>query len=128
MYLLIVDTQSYPRFSRPKLLTFDHIYPSPTRVLQPPPRTAIFYASPSSPNFRELHTYLLSLAEKPVPPIEYVVRHIPPQARDQSKRNYLSGYGVALNLKKTDYLAVDDRNNRPNGICSTCPPILFLTS
>jgi UDP-glucose:glycoprotein glucosyltransferase len=29
--------------------------------------------------------------------------------RDASDRSYLSGYGVALDLKKMEYLAVDDR-------------------
>ncbi|KAF5378749.1 hypothetical protein D9615_006978 [Tricholomella constricta] len=99
---------------RPQLLTFDHVYPSSARTLQRPPRTAIFYASLSSANFRELHSYLLSLADKPHPHVEYVFRHIPPKARDDRFRNSLSGYGVALNLKKTDYLAIDDRNNPKN--------------
>ncbi|KAF9461692.1 glycosyltransferase family 24 protein, partial [Collybia nuda] len=97
-------------YARPQLLTFDHVYPPRARALKLPPRTAIFYASLSSPNFRELHSYLLSLAKKPVPEIEYVFRHIPPQTRDNTVRNHLSGYGVALDLKKTDYLAIDDRN------------------
>lgn len=94
---------------RPKLLTFDHIYPSPSRALDAPPRTAILYASLSSPNFRELHSYLFSLADRPVPHVEYVFRHIPPDGLDASVRNFLSGYGVALDLKKMDYLALDDR-------------------
>ncbi|KAG5636220.1 hypothetical protein H0H81_008754 [Sphagnurus paluster] len=102
-------------FPRPRLLTFDHVYPSPTQTLIHPPRTAILYASPSSNNFRELHTYLISLADKPNPHVEYVLRYIPPNPRNYSVRNSLSGYGVALNLKKTDYLAIDDRNNHNSG-------------
>ncbi|KAG6876468.1 hypothetical protein C0992_012845 [Termitomyces sp. T32_za158] len=50
-------------------------------------------------------------ADKRNPHVEYVLRYVPPK-RDQRVRNYLSGYGVALNLKKTDYLAIDDRNTR----------------
>ncbi|KAG6887758.1 hypothetical protein C0995_013010 [Termitomyces sp. Mi166 len=96
-------------FPRPRLLTFDHIYPSPARILKRPLRTAILYALPSSSNFRELHSYLLSLADKPNPHVEYILRYVP-EKRDTSVRNYLSGYGVSLNLKKTDYLAIDDRN------------------
>ena len=34
---------------------------------------------------------------------------MPPAGREAAQRNYLSGYGVALDLKKTDYLVVDDR-------------------
>ncbi|KAG6885729.1 hypothetical protein C0993_010556 [Termitomyces sp. T159_Od127] len=106
-----IDSTTNPspsRFPRPRLLTFDHIYPSSTHTLKRPFRTAIFYALPSSSNFRELHSYLLSLADKPDPHVEYVLRYVPPK-RDQRVRNYLSGYGVSLNLKKTDYLAIDDR-------------------
>ncbi|KNZ76128.1 UDP-glucose:glycoprotein glucosyltransferase [Termitomyces sp. J132] len=98
-------------FPRPRLLTFDHIYPSPAHTLNRPPRTAILYALLSSSNFRELHNYLLSLASKPNPHVEYVLRYVPAK-RDASVRNFLSGYGVSLNLKKTDYLAIDDRNTR----------------
>ncbi|KAG6827591.1 hypothetical protein H0H92_011214 [Tricholoma furcatifolium] len=99
----------------PRLLTFDHIRPSPARSLKHPPRTAIFYASPLSSNFRELHDYLLTYSGKPNPHIEYVLRYVAPQQLDQRARNYLSGYGVSLDLKKTDYLAIDDRHSRNGG-------------
>ena len=95
--------------ARPKILPFDHIYPSPSQNLQRPPHTAVFYASLTSTNFRELHTCLSSFAKRPVPHVEYVFRHIPPPSHNESERNYLSGYGVALDLKKMEYLAVDDR-------------------
>lgn len=95
--------------TRPKLLTFDHIYPPPGLVLERPPRTAIFYASITSSNFRDLHMYLMKLVNQPEPHVEYVFRHIPPSVPSRD-RNYLSGYGVSLDLKKMDYLALDDRN------------------
>ncbi|KAG6848662.1 hypothetical protein H0H93_015060, partial [Arthromyces matolae] len=98
-------------FPRPQLLTFDHIYPPPSRTLHRPHRTAIFYASPFSSNFRELHSYLLSLAKKPNAHVEYILRYVSPE-RDTTIRNHLSGYGVSLTLKKTDYLVLDDRNTR----------------
>ncbi|CAK5263114.1 unnamed protein product [Mycena citricolor] len=94
-------------FTRPKLLAFDHVYPPPARTLDTPPRTAILYASLDSANFRELHSYLYALADRPVHPVEYVFRPIP--GPSTGSRNFLSGYGVALDLKKMDYLAVDDR-------------------
>ncbi|KAJ7222294.1 UDP-glucose:glycoprotein glucosyltransferase-domain-containing protein [Mycena pura] len=96
-------------FESPKLLPFDHVYPSPARTLDRPPRTAILYASINSRNFRDLHSYLLKQAEKPSAPIEYVFRPIPDSTASEY-RNFLSGYGVALDLKKMDYLAVDDRH------------------
>lgn len=96
---------------RPPVLSFDHIHPNPARTLDRPSRTAIFYADLTSPNFRELHSYLFALAEKPSPSTEYIFRHIPPKSAEATPpRSFLSGYGVALDLKKMDYLAVDDRN------------------
>ena len=79
-----------------------------------PSRTAILYASLTSPNFRELHTYLLKIANKLDPHVEYVFRHIPPTTRSNG-RSYLSGYGVALDIKKMDYLALDDRHSSSGG-------------
>lgn len=38
-----------------------------------------------------------------------MLRYVTPEERD-SKNATLSGYGVALDLKKTDYLALDDRH------------------
>ena len=101
---------------RPKTLTFDHIFPSSKDLLERPPHTAILYGSLTSPNFRELLTELLVLTNRLDPHIEYVFRHIPSQAKT---RNYLSGYGVALDLKKMDYLALDDRNSHSKSMYTT---------
>ncbi|KAJ4473165.1 glycosyltransferase family 24 protein [Lentinula aciculospora] len=97
-------------YTRPKILPFDHIYPSPDSRLEIPPRSAILYASLNSANFRELHTYLMRLANHAEHRIEYIFRYVPPEDIDPSKRIYLSGYSVALDLKKMDYLALDDRH------------------
>ncbi|KAF9077351.1 glycosyltransferase family 24 protein [Rhodocollybia butyracea] len=105
-----IDTIDSPENHSPKILPFDHIYPPPGSKLDALPRTAILYASITSPNFRELHTYLLRLAKHAEPRVEYVLRHVPPENIDASKRSYLSGYSVALDLKKMDYLALDDRH------------------
>jgi len=50
-------------------------------------------------------------AAKLPPKIQYVFRHVPPPKLTEGlpKREYLSGYGVGLDLKKMDYLALDDR-------------------
>ncbi|KAI0754012.1 glycosyltransferase family 24 protein [Daedaleopsis nitida] len=101
--------------SSPKLLSFDHAVPDPTRVLETPPQTAILYAELDSPNFRELHCYLYEAARESTPRLTYVFRPIPPVDRDPADRTYLSGYGVALDLKKMDYLAVDDRLQSSSG-------------
>ncbi|KAH9946426.1 glycosyltransferase family 24 protein [Epithele typhae] len=93
----------------PRLLSFDHILPEPSTVLEPTEHTVILYANTDSPNFRDLHAYLYAAATELIPRTTYVFRPIPPVHRDSSDRAYLSGYGVALDLKKMDYLAVDDR-------------------
>ncbi|KAL5480943.1 KRE5 [Sanghuangporus weigelae] len=103
-------------YIRPKLLSFDHVLPGPSQELAPLPRTAIFYATPSSSNFRELHSYLYKLATSPQPRVEYVFRHKPSEKSDTGNKSYLSGYGVALDVKKTDYLVVDDRRSRSNDV------------
>ncbi|KAJ7813688.1 glycosyltransferase family 24 protein [Mycena olivaceomarginata] len=105
-------------YPRPKLLPFDHVHPSPARTLASdrPPRTAILYAAAlSSPdsNFRALHAYLYALSDKPRPHVEYVLRPVP--GGQNENNNFLSGYGVSLDLKKMDYLAVDDRHASPQG-------------
>ncbi|KAH8101097.1 glycosyltransferase family 24 protein, partial [Cristinia sonorae] len=97
-------------FNPPKLLPFDHVQPLATHLSRPP-RTAILYASLASPNFRSLHDYLYKASTGSSPHIEYVLRHIPGRDRDLSSRSYLSGYGVALDLKKMEYLAIDDRSS-----------------
>ncbi|KAI0028565.1 glycosyltransferase family 24 protein [Vararia minispora EC-137] len=99
-------------FVRPRILPFDHIYPPPAYSTPVPPRTAILFASISSSNFRELHTYLRSLSSPDKREIEYVFRPIPDSKTES--RTPLSGYGVTLDLKKTDYLVIDDRlaNNK----------------
>ncbi|KAF7983169.1 hypothetical protein HWV62_23402 [Athelia sp. TMB] len=95
---------------QPKSLSFDHVYPSPSQMVPKPRHTAILYASLSSANFRDLHTHLYKLSAGPAPRIEYVLRYIP-EAGQQKSKTYLSGWGVTLDLKKMDYLALDDRRS-----------------
>ncbi|KAG1729250.1 glycosyltransferase family 24 protein [Suillus lakei] len=93
------DSESQPKVKR---LQTDH-----TQPLQPslraPRWTAIHYADPMSPEFNSLHGALLSLSLD----VEYVLRWARPIIATDGP--YLSGFGVALDLKKMDYLAVDDR-------------------
>ncbi|KAF8164188.1 UDP-glucose:glycoprotein glucosyltransferase-domain-containing protein [Mycena galopus ATCC 62051] len=111
-----VDAEPPNSYTRPALLAFDHVLPTPARTLPDarPPRTAILYAALSDPNFRALHSYLFALARREVPPVEYVFRH--------AKRNTLSGYGVSLDLKKMDYLALDDRHAHAGSSHTTADP------
>ena len=104
-----------------KHLPFDHVLPSPESTLTRPPRAAILYADVSSPAFRPLHEFLQyaclqHASSSEGPHLEYIFRHVAPKGYGSStERTYLSGYGVALDLKKMDYLALDDRRQ---GACS----------
>ncbi|KAG8877951.1 hypothetical protein FRB98_006435 [Tulasnella sp. 332] len=91
----------------PSRLTFDHIHPSSATA----PQVAILYGSLTSSNFYSLHDTLRSLAAMDTPPVQYIFRHAPDASASQGPA-FLSGYGVGLDLKKTDYLAVDDRQTR----------------
>ncbi|KAG8817724.1 hypothetical protein FRC18_000376, partial [Serendipita sp. 400] len=97
---------------KPKLLPFDHIYPDPGTTIFSPSRTAILYADITSSNFRDLHEALLKHATSLPPKLQYVFRYVtPPKLSNgiETKKQFLTGYGVGLDLKKTDYLVVDDR-------------------
>jgi hypothetical protein len=76
--------------------------------------TAILYGDRlAAPAFRTLHSYLLGLAAAPAPRVEHVFRPAPlPRGAPEAARSFLSGYGVALDLKKMEYLAVDDLQAR----------------
>lgn len=92
---------------KPKRLPLDHVHRiSPS--LQEPQYTAIHFADPTAPSFHALHEALLSLEPK----VEYVLRWATgtvEHAKGQLS-SHLSGYGVSLDLKKMDYLVLDDRN------------------
>ncbi|CUA68035.1 UDP-glucose:glycoprotein glucosyltransferase [Rhizoctonia solani] len=95
---------------------FDHIQKFADRECKHP---AIFHAALSSQNFYDLHMYLSSKSENPE--FCYVLRYTPPKdatIAGEHSRNTLSGYGVALDLKKMDYLALDDRGLHGKGDAS----------
>ncbi|KAI0073110.1 glycosyltransferase family 24 protein [Panus rudis PR-1116 ss-1] len=95
--------------SSSKLLSFDRVSPNPAETVERPPRVAILYGSPTSPNFRALHSYLYRASTSDAPTLQYVFRPIPEKDLDFSRKTYLSGFGAALDLKKMEYLALDDR-------------------
>ena len=93
-----------------KLFPFDHVNPSPRRAIVPPKRYAILYASLEDPTFMLFHQLLYEMSSDPTSNVGYVLRHVPP-IEDRGEKLDLSGYGVTLDLKKTDYLAMDDRRS-----------------
>jgi hypothetical protein len=109
-------------FLKPHTLAFDHIYPIPGQALSSPPRTAILYASFQSTNFLQLHSHLLRLSSGPTPRVQYIFRPIPQDGVVKEKA-YLSGYGVTLDLKKMDYLALDDRRSHNRSTFQSRSPL-----
>ncbi|CAO1622126.1 unnamed protein product [Jaminaea pallidilutea] len=99
-----VDVPVYP---------FDHqLYPVPGRIVSND--TAVLYADPLSANFFELHSWLSSAATRDVDTLRYILRWQPPaeapaMTNASLASGYLAGYGAALDLKKVDYLVIDDR-------------------
>ncbi|KAL4881029.1 UDP-glucose:glycoprotein glucosyltransferase-domain-containing protein [Aspergillus karnatakaensis] len=68
---------------------------------------AILYADVASPMFRDFHQTLSALVKEGE--ISYRVRYRPPQ-HWSSRPLFVSGYGVELALKRTDYIVIDDRD------------------
>ena len=85
----------------PKELPFDRVLGD----LSLPP--AVLYADVSSPMFKEFHEKLTGLAKDGQ--ISYRVRYRAPQ-HWTSRPLFVSGYGVELALKRTDYIVIDDRD------------------
>ncbi|QQK41019.1 UDP-glucose:glycoprotein glucosyltransferase, putative [Penicillium digitatum] len=85
----------------PRELPFDRVLGD----LSLPP--AILYADVASPMFRDFHETLSDMAKQGQ--ISYRVRYRPPQ-HWISRPLFVSGYGVELALKRTDYIVIDDRD------------------
>lgn len=90
----------------PDLYSFDHIYPGTENNVH----VVIIYGEIGSKSFNEFHNYLKTEVQKGV--IKYVTRHFV-KHRSESKVR-LSGYGVELHLKSTEYKAQDDSPRKDN--------------
>ncbi|KAJ2574525.1 killer toxin resistant protein, partial [Coemansia sp. RSA 1836] len=105
----------------PQVLALDHVYEPNAAVATPAePRLVVLYADPRSKGFAELHEHLAAQAESGG--VKYVLRYRPWASSDDSASKSrslgLSGYGVELALKSTEYKVIDDRdldssNTRP---------------
>jgi UDP-glucose:glycoprotein glucosyltransferase len=92
-----------------KLLPFDHvIYPSFEKSSK---KTVVLYTNKFSSKFAEFHDYLTGAVDEHG--ITYVIRYRPSLSNvAPGSPLYLSGYGVEMALKRTDYLVIDDRNSQ----------------
>ncbi|KAI9656705.1 MAG: hypothetical protein M1829_000364 [Trizodia sp. TS-e1964] len=82
-------------------LAFDRTYGNATNS------TVVLYADVSSPGFLHFHRKLVLLANNGT--ASYRLRYKPPISFPQSQL-MISGYGVELALKRTDYIVIDDRD------------------
>lgn len=85
----------------PRELPFDRVLGDTSST------SAVLYADISSPMFKEFHQTLSTLAKEGE--VSYRVRYRPPQ-HWSSRPLFVSGYGVELALKRTDYIVIDDRD------------------
>ncbi|KAJ2744815.1 killer toxin resistant protein [Coemansia sp. BCRC 34301] len=97
----------------PLVLALDHVYePKAAAVAQAVPRLVVLYADPRSEGFVELHEHLATQAE--IGEVRYVLRYRPSTSSDgltgEGRPLGLSGYGVELALKSTEYKVIDDRD------------------
>ncbi|KAL5004899.1 hypothetical protein ScPMuIL_018355 [Solemya velum] len=82
------------------LYKFDHVYPD-TQAEAP---MVFLYAEIGKDKFQEFHQHLKKLAN--AKKIQYIFRHYVGEPLEQQTR--LSGYGVELAIKSTEYKAKDD--------------------
>ncbi|KAK9467775.1 UDP-glucose:glycoprotein glucosyltransferase-domain-containing protein [Lipomyces arxii] len=91
-----------------ELLPFDHAVSTKSDI-----PTAILYADITSPKFLAFHSALLAEAEGGK--LRYIIRFKPsdPETADRfpERPSGLSGYGIELALKRTDYIVIDDRQH-----------------
>ena len=76
----------------------------------------ILYGQIGSRKFAELHSALKAKASKGL--IKYIVRHYlgsEPNTKKQNPQLRLSGYGVELQIKSSEYKAQDDRKVNVDG-------------
>lgn len=88
-------------------LPFDRILGNSSHALP-----SILYADITSPSFAKFHKTLSKTAEQGK--TSYRVRHKPSEKAPKSPL-VVNGYGVALQLKRTDYIVIDDRAPADNG-------------
>jgi UDP-glucose:glycoprotein glucosyltransferase len=97
-----------------EILSFDHIF-CPD-VENKDGRTIVLYTSQFSSEFKKFHDYLSKAVVDHN--ITYIVRYRPSISNvARGTPLYLSGYGVEMALKKTDYLVIDDRTSQGSSSC-----------
>uniref|UniRef100_A0A663MNZ5 UDP-glucose ceramide glucosyltransferase-like 1 n=1 Tax=Athene cunicularia TaxID=194338 RepID=A0A663MNZ5_ATHCN len=91
---------------RPYLFKGDHKFPT----LKEDGPVVVLYAEMGTKEFVKFHKILSEKAQKEE--IVYILRHY--VQKPSSRKMYLSGYGVELAIKSTEYKAVDDTQVKAN--------------
>ncbi|TWW80861.1 UDP-glucose:glycoprotein glucosyltransferase 2, partial [Takifugu flavidus] len=99
---------------KPYLFKNDHIYPGANKTDVP---VVILYAEIGTKRFTSFHNALSKKAEEGT--LMYVLRHF--VVHPKLQKMLLSGYGVELAIKSTEYKAVDD--TKVNGQLETNHPL-----
>uniref|UniRef100_A0A670YRM3 UDP-glucose glycoprotein glucosyltransferase 2 n=1 Tax=Pseudonaja textilis TaxID=8673 RepID=A0A670YRM3_PSETE len=94
---LLMSAQSRPK---PYLFKGDHKFP----VLKEPAVVVILYAEVGTKDFATFHNVLSEKAQKGE--FVYILRHF--VKKRSTEKMYLSGYGVELAIKSTEYKAMDE--------------------
>ncbi|KAF2457381.1 UDP-glucose:Glyco protein glucosyltransferase-domain-containing protein [Lineolata rhizophorae] len=68
----------------------------------------VLYADVTNPRFGPFYKELARTVQDRRAP--FVLRYVPPPNRDEAQRISVSGYGVEMALKRTDYIVIDDRD------------------
>ncbi|KAJ1973687.1 killer toxin resistant protein, partial [Dimargaris xerosporica] len=105
----------------PKRLPFDHIYGASSGALAADAAgpTAILYADIAHSAFMPVHQLLMQFAT--AQPATYIFRPRPPTTWSPQPL-YLSGYGVNLRLKSTEYRVIDDEARQASTPSQTLVP------
>ncbi|EFE42000.1 hypothetical protein TRV_03275 [Trichophyton verrucosum HKI 0517] len=91
-----------------KLLPFDRMLVVPNAQDEENQQSLVLYADITSPLFSEFHKAVSRRARDGE--MSYRVRYRPSTAASRpAKPLFVSGYGVELSLKRTDYIMIDDR-------------------
>ena len=116
---LLTSTYTWKKFRQSKykdglsIIFFNHRY---IHWAPEAENTVILYGQIGSRKFAELHSALKAKASKGL--IKYIVRHYlgaEPNTKKQNPQLRLSGYGVELQIKSSEYKAQDDRKVNADG-------------
>ncbi|XP_048265271.1 UDP-glucose:glycoprotein glucosyltransferase isoform X3 [Bombus terrestris] len=100
------ELASQDTWLHPDIYSVDHRY----YTSQQSEKIIILYGQIGTPKFSDFHNKLKSLAENRG--INYILRHYLKDRIDKNVR--LSGYGVELQMKSTEYKATDDSDIKDN--------------